>query len=177
MPTPTKGMTLIELMVALAVAGVLIPMSIPAFTRLFESYRTSATTHLVFTGVVMARTHAVMTGSRTVLCPVDDDERCVRTPDWSTGMLVFEDANGNGQHERDERVITGVPREELGPLRLLSTRGRPRIGYRADGRSSGSNLSLRLCTPDSRLLRRIVISVGGRPRIEMAKPGASCDSI
>lgn len=174
MHTYRHGFTLIELMTTLAIAAILIPLSIPGWQRFRENQRASAVGNQVLASIFNVRSNAIITGRNAVLCPSADGEQCSRDLDWSIGLLSFRDHNRNGRHDHGEAVIAVVQADEMRGIRLLTSKGRPRIAYRADGRSSGTNLSLRLCARDDRLLRKIIISVGGRPRVETAEPGTVC---
>lgn len=174
MHTHRHGFTLVELMTTLAIAAILIPLSIPGWQRFQENSRASALSNQVLASIFNVRSNAIISSHNAVLCPSPDGKQCSRDLDWSVGLLSFQDRNRNGQHDDGEAVIAMIQPDEMRGIRLLTSKGRPRIGYRADGRSTGTNLSLRLCSRDDRLLRKIIISVGGRPRVEAAEPGASC---
>ncbi|PIQ36383.1 MAG: pilus assembly protein [Lysobacterales bacterium CG17_big_fil_post_rev_8_21_14_2_50_64_11] len=174
MHTHKHGFTLIELMTTLAVAAILIPLGIPGWQRLQENYRASALSNQVLASIFNVRSNAIINGGNAVLCPSPDGKQCSRDLDWSVGLLSFRDRNRNGQREPDETIIAVIQANDMRGIRLLTSKGRPRIAYRNDGRSTGTNLSLRLCSDDDRLLRKIIVSVGGRPRVEAAKPEARC---
>ncbi|PKM05887.1 MAG: pilus assembly protein [Gammaproteobacteria bacterium HGW-Gammaproteobacteria-4] len=174
MHTRKHGFSLIELMTTLAIAAILIPLSVPGWQRFQENHRASALSNQVLASIFNVRSNAIVSGGNAVLCPSPDGEQCSRDLDWSVGLLSFQDRNRNGQREAGETIIAVIQAGDMRGIRLLTSKGRPRIAYRSDGRSTGTNLSLRLCSNDDRLLRKIIVSVGGRPRVEAAKPDASC---
>lgn len=169
-----RGVSLIELMLALAILAVLLPMAVPGFARLRAVNGVSAASNTVLAAITLARSQAIGSGRPVILCPSSDGSRCTGGSDWSGGLLVFIDQNRDRAVDAGERVLEVVQAASLGGVRVLGSRGRPRIVYRADGRADGSNLSLRLCAGDGRLYRRIVIGNSGRARVEQTEADTPC---
>ena len=56
---------------------------------------------------------------------------------------------------------------------MVSSAGRPQLRYLPDGRSSGSNLRVRLCRDDT-LLGQVIVNNVGRVRSESASGSKPC---
>ena len=100
--TPTAGcsrqaaMTAIELLIVVAVIGLLLLVAVPGSSMLIERYRLSAASNDLARGLTLARTEAIQRGSTVRLCPSVDGRACLTDGDWSRGWLVFSDGNADG---------------------------------------------------------------------------------
>ena len=139
-----RGLSLIELMIALAVACVLFGVAVPAFSGGLEAARASAARSDLLASLMAASTRAAITGVRGVLCPSNDGTNCRNSPDWSDGWLVFLDSNGSRELEGGERVLRIQP-PLAGKVRLRTTVGRTRIVFQGNGGNAGSNATFTLC--------------------------------
>ena len=127
------------------------------------------------TGQAMARGSAIMRRQPVVVCPRDRAFTCRADSDWSQGWLMFFDADGNRQPDSRQDIL----RDENAPihpsLRIVSSAGRTQLRYLPDGRSAGSNLSVRLCRED-KLLAQVIVNNTGRIRSETASGSTPCGS-
>lgn len=159
------GFTLIELMVALAVLGILLSIAIPSFQNMVLDNRIAAQANQVITALNYARSEAVKRGASATLCPTSGGAACAGSTNWSTGWLVFADADGNGTVGAGEAVLRVWPAPKGG--NTLNTGTRQRITFGATGTATGSNDTFRLC--DGRgtaAARSIVVNVMGRSYVE-----------
>lgn len=92
----TKGITLIELMVTLAIAAVLLIIAAPAFERLIRDLRTESATWTVFNATQAARSYAVKSNSRVTM---------LANPTWNDGWQIFYDENHNGLYDGGEQLL------------------------------------------------------------------------
>ena len=71
-----------------------------------------------------------------------------------------------------------MPSIELLPLNphlhIQSSSGRNHLRYLPDGRSAGSNLTIRICNQKGLLLGAVVVNNAGRPRTERARGDTPC---
>lgn len=138
------GLTLIELLVALAAAGVLFGVAVPAFSGGLEAARSSDARASLLASLMTASNHAAIAGVRGVLCPSRDGLVCDNTPDWSQGWIVFLDPNASRELEGGERVLRVEPALK-GRVQLRTTVGRTRIVFQGNGGNVGSNATFTLC--------------------------------
>lgn len=154
------GVTLIELLVALAVMAVLTSLAAPAFHRLSRHTALGVAQNDLLAGLRTARTDAVESDTRTVMCPSRDGRHCRAGIRWSQGWLIAYDRDHDGAPD-------GVPIHVHEALSkgtvIIGSRGRQRIHYHANGTAPGSNLTLTLCN-DASGADGIVVSNSGRIR-------------
>lgn len=85
-----RGFTLIELMVTLTVAGVLLAIGLPSFTRMFASNRIATQTNEFVAALNLARAEAIRRGQSMALRA---DSGGI---DFAGGWKVFTDADADG---------------------------------------------------------------------------------
>jgi type IV fimbrial biogenesis protein FimT len=104
---PTRGFTLIELMVTLAVATILITVAIPGFRTIIQNNRVAAQSNDLLTALTLARSEALKRGVQVSVCSSDDQTDCDAAPgtDWVNGWIVFVDDNADGNKDGGELLI------------------------------------------------------------------------
>ncbi len=100
-----KGFTLIELIVSMAIAGILISVGIPSFANMIQDGRQSATYNALVGELSYARSEAVKRSLTVSVCARSTDTECAVSSDWSDGWLLFVDNNGNGAADAGEDIL------------------------------------------------------------------------
>ena len=173
-----RGITLIELMMTLTLVSILIGLAAPAFGGLVQRDAAETTRNALTTALAGARLHAVSRTDNVVVCPSTDHRYCDHSTEWQQGWLVFADANHDGARDEDETLIeVGEPQPR--GVAIVSTAGRTKVAYHADGSSPGSNITFTVC--DARgaaLSTSIVINNAGRvrPGKTSAAAAAACEA-
>ncbi|WP_163838766.1 GspH/FimT family pseudopilin [Pseudoxanthomonas sacheonensis] len=167
------GFSLLEALVVMAISAIGLAIGVPSYRSMMENQRASSTMHLLTAYMASARSTAISYRIPTVVCPSNRAGGCRMDGDWSQGWLMFFDADGNRQPDAREDIL----RDENTPLhpslRLVSSTGRPQLRYLPDGRSAGSNISVRLCRDDV-LLWQVIVNNVGRVRSEKASGSTPC---
>ena len=169
-----RGFSLIELFMTIAVAGIVLGIALPSFSQMRERQGFIAMQHQLMGGFHQARTLAVTRRLPAAICPTADGLNCRNGGVWDQGWLVFVDANRNGRRDAGE-AVERVQLESSPRLRVRSSAQRPMAMFRPNGGSGASNLSLRICSEDGRLLGALVLNNTGRLR--QARPqsiGGGC---
>jgi type IV fimbrial biogenesis protein FimT len=167
-PSPQRGLSLVELVMALTVAAIALSASLPLFADLRAGIQLRADLNHWMSVLAQARIRAVERGRPVVACPAAG-ERCEATLFWHNGWILFEDTDQDGQRGSDEPLLLSTPPST--EVRIGSSSGRQRIRYRPDGSSEGSNVTVTFC--DRRgadKARTIVLSNAGRARSGGATP-------
>jgi type IV fimbrial biogenesis protein FimT len=169
----TRGYSLVETVVVLALSGLLMALAIPAVGSILASVKLTSVSNALLFDLYLARSEAIKRNARVVLCKSADGATCASDGGWEQGAIVFHDVNNNGSRDPGESVIH---REERSPSEIRVS-GNQSVGhyvsYGPDGRSrlaSGAFQAgtLTLCrqSSDSTDARQIVINSGGRPRVQ-----------
>jgi type IV fimbrial biogenesis protein FimT len=166
-------LTLLELLTALAVAGILFALAFPGYRAWVADLEVRDRVEaLVFT-MSRARSEAIKRQTRVALCPSSDGARCAGGGRWQDGWIVFADADNDGDRAADEALVSVEP-----PSRpAITIRGnRPvseYVSYTLHGQTRMTNGALQMgtltvCRPGSKAVQ-VVLANGGRVRVERTK--------
>lgn len=168
-----SGVTAIELLVSLAILGIIFAIAIPSYGAAMARVKMGEAESAIFTSINNAVNFSFIGGTRAVLCPSSDGVSCDNSFDWSKGWLVFEDKNANRERDGEDRILGNT--EEISPeLQILTSEGRTRIAFQSGGGNFGSNAHFKLCDERSpRRSRSLFLSNTGRVRVAES-PETSC---
>lgn len=159
-----RGFTLLELLVALAVAAILITIAAPSLSALMRRNEASATINELLYGLRLARNEAVARSLPVVICA--GQTSCTGGTAWSAGWIVFVDSNADGA-ATGERILHRVTPID-GGFSLSGNAGSGTAGrviYEASGFAPGGARTFTLCdTRGSAAPRGLVVSFNGRVR-------------
>lgn len=167
--TAEGGYSLVELIMVVAIVGVLSAIAAPSFARLLAETRVGDASSDLFAAVLQTRSEALKRHQRVVLCVSGDGADCASEGGWEQGWIVFEDGNENGRRDADEPLMrTGEARPGRVGISGDGSVGRY-VSYVASGRTqqlvTGAWQAGTLTICSEGLARRIIINRVGRPRI------------
>ncbi len=161
-----NGLTLVELLTTLAVAGILVTAASGGATQLMEQHHAGAAVNQMLGAIRFARHAAVTHRAFVTLCPASK-ARCGRRNTWHNGALVFLDRDANGRFDGSDVLLRRMP-----PLRdgdrfyWRSFRNRTYLMIRPSGLTDWQNGNILYCPQggDPRFARQIVINAQARVR-------------
>lgn len=125
---PSRGFTIIELMVTVTVLAVLLALAAPSFAALLRQWRLSTTVETFAGDLRLARSTAIRTSRPVVLC-VRNANQCGTGTDWTDGWLMFSDLNDNGNLNPGEPlIIQRGPQAGISSIKTTNT-----LGFRSNG--------------------------------------------
>ncbi len=152
-----SGFTLIELMVTLALVGIIAAFAVPSFSTMIANSRLVSVSNDLVGVLNYARSEAVKTGRRVIVNPTDG-------ADWANGMSVWIDSNSNGSMQDSEelRRTSGAP----GAVTITSTSN---FAFTGGGLLPESSPAVTIQVCDDRSGEsgsEITVTLGGRIRGE-----------
>ena len=174
-----RGLTLVELLVSVAVGGILMSITVPAMTGMLNTHKAISATNALFAGLNLARSEAIKRNARAVLCKSANGISCAASGGWEQGWILFHDLNNNAVLDEGEEVV-----RQQGPASAgIRLRGNlPVSNYVSytptgtakliSGAFQAGTFTLCMESSASADVRQIVLSGTGRAR---AKKGVSSD--
>lgn len=92
----TRGFSLVELLVTMAVAVILTVAATPSLTQFFRTNRIAAATNELVLSLQLARAEAARRGRDVSLCRSVDGATCAAGTGWAAGWIVFQDGASTG---------------------------------------------------------------------------------
>lgn len=113
-----NGFTLIELMITIAIAGILLAVAAPSFRDLLLNNRIATQTNELISDLALARSEAAKRGVRVTVCTSSDGATCTNTS-WGDGRIVFVDASPFGAVGTGDTILR--VREKLASNNTLTS--------------------------------------------------------
>lgn len=172
-PPAQRGYSLVELMVALAVAGLLLGIAVPEFRDLIAAQQATARINAVAGAIQTARHLAIAQNAVAVMCP-GQGPACAGRDQWHLGTLIFADRDGDRRVDEGELVAARLPKLDDGErLVWRSFRNRTFLQFRGTGLTDWQNGNFQYCPAngDPRLARQLILNAQGRVRQALDQDG------
>ena len=85
----TRGFSLLELLVTIAVAAILLAVAIPSYRSVVQRNAMAATVNDLVGDLNYARSQAVTRGQDVFVCSSNNQLNCNGGKDWSTGWVIY----------------------------------------------------------------------------------------
>ena len=163
-----QGLTLIELMIGVGLAGLLLSLAVPALELFVLNARQTGAVNEFVSAMHIARSTAVTTNVRVTICASSSGDDC-DGGQWSDGWIVFGDRDSDQAVDAGEPVVAAS--NGLRSVDIDSSEFPLFLTYRPNGRVSNAGLdgsagAFTVC--DKRGADRakvMLIDLSGRPRL------------
>lgn len=164
MNTPHKGLTLIELVIAVAVISIIAMLSASSFSAIMERSAASATRSNIERTFALARYTAVTERTLVTICPLNHSRNC--TNDWSLPTAVFRDPANALAVTDNSQLVRSIILPARGKLTPSNSFNGPRahFQYQADGSVRGTLGNFTWCpaSGNAQSAIHVRINFGGR---------------
>ncbi len=100
-----RGVTLIELLIVMAIIGVLLSLGVPSYRSFSNNSRISGAINALLGDLQFTRAEANKRGTFVSACASVSFSTCSASTRWDTGWIVFVDNNNNGTVDADEAIL------------------------------------------------------------------------
>ena len=164
------GLTLVELMVAVAILSILLSLGAPSLGGMLSKYRMRTAAHRLVAAMNLARIEAVSRNTPVTLCPVADSVLGSCGTDYAFGWRLF--SNEDRDEVLDEgsdqliHLFPALPKGFSVTNRLGTRVVADAVTWYPDG-TARRNLSFQLCAPNSHgaSAYSVVLNLVGRARV------------
>ncbi|MBV6752784.1 GspH/FimT family pseudopilin [Pseudomonas chlororaphis] len=169
-----KGFSLVQLLIGLAVIGILAQLASPTFSELIASQRRQVSADELANGLQVARTEAILRQQSVVIHALEED--------WSRGWRIIVDRSGQGHLDPDNPVL--VERRSDGRTPIRGNRWLEQfvrftsVGWLNPNNSTSMGGTLHICARDQAVSHhQVILAATGRIRLEKREiPEALCAS-
>jgi type IV fimbrial biogenesis protein FimT len=172
---PSRGFTLVELMVTVAVVAILMAIGAPQLRAFLQKQQVAADMESITTAMRQARSEALKRSGRVTVCalsnaaitnPANAQCAAANNADWSNGWMVFIDYSIGGANAFDSASDTILHIEQSVHSRTIRNTSGSIVTYLADGQplafSNGTFVISPGTSTNDPLCRTLVLSRQGR---------------
>lgn len=152
------GFTLFELIITMAVAGIILSFGIPGFMSFIQNNRATTHTNDLVTALNLGRSEATRRAAPITVCSSADGASCSGSNDWSTGWVVRSDAGDVLRTWPERSGGAGVMTGNVSQVRFLAR------GSLAGGAAPLLQVRLPDCAGDQG--RDVAVNVAGRISVD-----------
>ena len=173
----TPGFTLVELVVALMILGILVAIGVPTFSDATLGSRLGTTANNLVVSLYLARSEAIKRNTLVRICPSTDSNTCATSASWQTGWIVMVPYGAGTSDDvilQRQAPVSGdvrvLHKNSALSAALTSSIDMPPSGIR----SGGSDEAFLVCRglPDVGKQERVVsISATGKPSVKRTQTG------
>jgi len=162
----TRGLTLIELMIALTIISIMVGIGIPGYQSVVNSNRLTTSINQLRGALALTRSEAVHRNQHVAICHSSDGIQCSRRGNWSDGWIIFIDKDRNRFIDETEEIIHVY--QTLNKSISINYRAfgsKHYVAYRPSGFTL-TNGTFTVCSPLNESLKKaLILTKSGRVRL------------
>jgi|TARA_Y100000310_G_scaffold268350_2_gene280907 type IV fimbrial biogenesis protein FimT len=159
------GFTMIELLVTIAITGIILGFAFPSLVHIMERNHTAVSVNWLIGSIFYTRHAAIVKRTTVTLCPSLDGSMCGGK--WHDGTIAFTDRNADARiNGKDELLHRFASPTNGSTIKWRAFRNKQYLQMTQFGFTNYQNGNFVYCSEgrDPRYSRQIIINVQGRPR-------------
>ena len=174
MVTDSKGFTLLELIIIIAIIGIATAFAVPGLTEMIANNRVSSNASDFAGALQLAKAEAVARLNPVIVCKKNTaSSACVTAGDWSQGWIVFSDDDGDGGVDVGDEAVLLVHEALHERISFVgdSAEVDSSITFRPSGTSNVTDTGILIICDDGRFdssSRGILVTITGRGSVMKA---------
>lgn len=162
----TRGFTLLELMIVVAIVAILAGVGIPAMNNFLDNSRAEAKLTELSRMFAFARSQAASTKSPVTICPLENGA-C--TANWQGQISVFNDPNNNRVLDANETVLRVIEPSAANDTIIFAAVG---VTFAANGTANTNGIFSYCPSGGANQSAQLALLQSGRSRV--SRPGIGC---
>ncbi|HCX87223.1 MAG TPA: hypothetical protein DG761_04305 [Gammaproteobacteria bacterium] len=165
-PLKCKGFTISEMLVVIAVVGVLLGLTVPSWRGQIIAKQVDTASQRLLHHLSLARMESIRSGWSVMACPGSADTGCEVNGSWADGWLGFVDRDQDRTYDPDERILFASPRTSGVDIHWRSPNW---IRFKPQG-EAWPNGHFRFCGQSEKHVRTVIVYLTGRVRLADSAP-------
>ena len=167
-----QGFTLVELMVAITMLGILLAVAVPSFNAMVGDNRINADSNKLIANLSYSRSAASARASVITM-----ELKSATPKDWSQGWEIYtdQDATGNTARVGTDTLLRDITSLEAGVTINTNNIGNRWISFRANGmlNEAGNTVVIAICDARGEASGRD-LNIGITGRVRVTAPSLDC---
>lgn len=169
----TKGFTLVELIVTIAIVAILLAVALPSFEGSMRSNRVATASNELLASIALARSEAMQSPGGAAICTTSNGTAC-NGASWNDGWMVWIDMNGDGSptgvNDRVVRHVAALPKVAFSAAAPGGAAAANKVRFDRRGRAIDNQVAIELepdvCPAGAMLRREFTLSPTGQTRMQ-----------
>ncbi len=164
----SRGFTIIEFAVTLAIVGILVSMALPNLMSMLANSQLRSTSSELHAALSTARAEALRSRTAVTFCARTGTacaSASTESSSWADGWIVFIDRNSDGTVNSDEKIVNEYGKLSAG----VTLAGTNRIRFFSSG-TADTNATLSIKKEGATTGREISIAIGGKAITKQVEP-------